>query len=149
MTLADAWLRTATSVHIGRKVGQLPELVEAHNNAVRELEEVLTTYTKDGKLAKKRPTMRVGGFAGMGGKHVDSIDYYTAKIKKLEEKVEQARESITDRKSEPYGFASFQAVPYAHVVAKRLQDKKVKGCKFSLAPLPSGTHLFGDQDSKS
>ena len=78
---------------------------------------------------------------GIGGQKVDTIDYMTAKIKRFEDKVEQTRDTISDKKSEPYGFASFQAVPYAHVVAKRLQDKKVKGCKFSLAPLPSGELL--------
>lgn len=115
----------------------MPDLVEEHNQAVRELEQILTSYTKDGKLASKRPTMRIGGFFGCGGKQVDSIEYMTAKIKRLEDHVEQMRDSISDKKSEPYGFASFSAVPYAHVVAKRLQSKKVKGCKFGLAPLPS------------
>ena len=126
-----------TAVHIGRRVGYLPELVEAHNDAVRALEQVLTTYTKGGKLATKRPTMRIGGFMGCGGKEVDTIVHMTAKIKRLKDQVEQTRETISDRKSEPYGFASFSAVPYAHVVAKRLQSKKVKGCRFSLSPLPA------------
>jgi hypothetical protein len=112
-------------------------MVDAHNDAVRELEQVLTTYTKDGRLAKKRPTMRIGGFLGMGGKRVDTIEYMTAKIKRLEQQVEQMRDSISDRKSETYGFASFSAVPYAHVVAKRLRGKTVQGCAFTLAPLPS------------
>jgi hypothetical protein len=126
-----------TAVHIGRRVGQLPELVESHNDAVRELEQILTTYTKGGQLGAKRPTKTVGGFLGMGGKKVDAIDYMTAKIKRLEEMVQQHRDTITDKKSEPYGFASFAAVPYAHVVGKRLQAKRIKGCEFSMAPLPS------------
>jgi hypothetical protein len=33
-----------TSVHIGRKVGRLPELIEYHNDAVRELEQVLVRF---------------------------------------------------------------------------------------------------------
>lgn len=127
-----------TAVHIGRRVGHLPELVEEHNNAVRELEQVLTTYTKGGKLASKRPTMKIGSFMGCGGRRVDTIDHMSARIKLLEDRVNQARETITDRKSEPYGFASFSAVPYAHVVARRLRQKKIKGSTFSLAPLPSG-----------
>jgi len=126
-----------TAVHIGRRVGQLPEIVESHNDAVRELEQILTTYTKGGKLGPKRPTKRVGGFLGMGGKKVDAIDYMTAKIKRLEDMVQQHRDTITDKKSEPYGFASFAAVPYAHVVGKKLQSKRIKGCEFALAPLPS------------
>ena len=66
-----------TSVHIGRKVGRLPELIEYHNDAVRELEAVLVKYLKGGKIGKKRPTMTVGGFLGFGGEKKDAIDYYT------------------------------------------------------------------------
>lgn len=65
-----------TSVHIGRKVGQLPELIEYHNNTVRELEAVLVKYLKDGKLAKERPQKRLGGFLCFGGQKVDAINYY-------------------------------------------------------------------------
>lgn len=66
-----------TSVHISRKVGQLPELIEYHNTAVRELEQVLVTYLKGGRIAKERPTIRIGGFMGMGGVKKDAIDFYT------------------------------------------------------------------------
>lgn len=66
-----------TSVHIGRKVGRLPELIEYHNTAVRELEQVLVTYLRGGRIAKDRPTIRVGGFLGMGGVKKDAIDFYT------------------------------------------------------------------------
>ena len=64
-----------TSVHVGRRVGDLPELIEKHNDAVRELEHVLVGYLKGGKLGKKRPTVSLGG--GYGGKKVDAIEYYT------------------------------------------------------------------------
>jgi calcium permeable stress-gated cation channel len=64
-----------TSVHVGRRVGNLPDLIEKHNNSVRELEYVLVRYLKGGKLGKKRPTVNPGG--GCGGKKVDAIDYYT------------------------------------------------------------------------
>ena len=66
-----------TSVHIGRKVGRLPELIEYHNDAVRELEQVLVKYLKGGKIGKKRPTITIGGFLGMGGEKKDAIDHYT------------------------------------------------------------------------
>ena len=61
----------ATSVHIGRRVEQLPELIEYRNNVV------LVTYLKGGKISAKRPTLRKGGFLGMGGEVVDAIDEYT------------------------------------------------------------------------
>ena len=64
-----------TSVHIGRRVGDLPEKIEKHNDTVRELEQVLVAYLKNGNVGKKRPTIRLGG--GCGGEKVDAIDYYT------------------------------------------------------------------------
>jgi calcium permeable stress-gated cation channel len=67
----------ATSVHVGRRVGHLPELIEQHNNLVRELENYLVRYLKGGKIGKKRPTIRVGSVFGFGGKKVDAIDHYT------------------------------------------------------------------------
>jgi hypothetical protein len=66
-----------TSVRIGRRVGALPELIEYHNATVRELEKYLVRYLKGNKIGKKRPTIRLGGFLGMGGRVVDAIDYYT------------------------------------------------------------------------
>ena len=65
-----------TSVHIGRRVGKLPELLEFHNETVKELEAVLVEYLKDGKIGKKRPTKRLGGWMCFGGQRVDAIDYY-------------------------------------------------------------------------
>lgn len=89
-----------TSVHINRRIGELPHLVDMHNESVEKLEEVLTTYLKKGSPATKRPKMRIGGFAGMGGQRVDTIDYLTKRIKALETRVEGVRESIGDGKAE-------------------------------------------------
>ena len=60
-----------TAVHIGRRVGNLPKLIERHNQAVRELEQYLVMYLKDGQIGNKRPTIR------KAGKKVDAIDYWT------------------------------------------------------------------------
>lgn len=57
----------ATSVHISRRVGRLPELIKYHNDAVRDLEAVLVRYLKHGKIASRRRTVTVGGFLGIGG----------------------------------------------------------------------------------
>ncbi|KAG2159151.1 uncharacterized protein EDB93DRAFT_1118427 [Suillus bovinus] len=118
-----------TSVRISRKVGRLPELIEYHNTAVRELEQVLVTYLKGGKIAKERPTIRMGGFMGMGGTKKDAIDFYTKRI-------EDYRLQIDSRKAENYGFASMAAVPYAHIVANLLRKKHPKGTDIALAPNP-------------
>ncbi|KAF8653297.1 hypothetical protein AX16_003998 [Volvariella volvacea WC 439] len=125
-----------TSVHIGRRVGRLPELIDYHNTTVREFEEVLVKYLKGGKLGRKRPTIRIGATCGMGGKKTDAIDFYTAKLKRTEAAIEEYRTQIDTRKAENYGFASMAAVPYAHIVAKLLQGKHPKGTEVVLAPNP-------------
>jgi len=57
----------ATSVHIARRVNELPELIKYHNDAVRDLEKVLVRYLRGGKIGSKRPQVTIGGFLGMGG----------------------------------------------------------------------------------
>lgn len=125
-----------TSVHIGRRVGRLPELIEYHNKTVREFEQVLVTYMRGGKLAKERPKKRIGGFMCCGGQQVDAIDFYTAKLKRTEIAIEEYRNQIDNRKAESYGFASMAAVPHAHIVARMLQGKHPKGTNITLAPNP-------------
>lgn len=66
-----------TSVHVGRKVGALPELIEYHNTTVRDLEKCLVKYLKGGKIGKNRPTVRIGGSCGCGGRKEDAINFYT------------------------------------------------------------------------
>ncbi|GAA5846360.1 hypothetical protein JCM5353_005262 [Sporobolomyces roseus] len=126
-----------TAVHIGRRVGALPGLIEKHNDAVKELEEVLTTYFKNpDNLPTNRPRKKLGGWMGMGGQSVDAVDYLTEKIKGLDSKIEIARQQIHEKKPENYGFASFESVPFAHIVAKTLHGKRRLGSHFELAPQP-------------
>ncbi|KIK67510.1 hypothetical protein GYMLUDRAFT_37654 [Collybiopsis luxurians FD-317 M1] len=125
-----------TSVHIGRKVGRLPELIEYHNTTVRELETHLVKYLKNGAVGKKRPTIRIGGMCGCGGQKRDAIDFYTEKLKRTEAAIEEYRNQIDTRKAESYGFASMAAVPYAHIVARQLNNKHPKGTDIALAPNP-------------
>lgn len=125
-----------TSVHIGRKVGRLPELIELHNTTVRELEAVLVLYLKGGRIAKRRPMIRIGGFMGCGGVQKDAIDFYSAKLKRTEAAIEEYRAQFDTHKAENYGFASMGAVPYAHIVAHMLRNKHPKGTDIALAPNP-------------
>ncbi|KAF8583815.1 DUF221-domain-containing protein [Ramaria rubella] len=128
----------ATSVHISRRVGRLPELISYHNDAVRELEAVLVRYLKDGKVDGKRPTVTVGGFFGLGGTKKDAIDFYTNRIKNADRSIQEARSQIeaSQGKAERYGFASMAAVPYAHIVAYTLRNKYPKGTRIESAPNP-------------
>jgi len=125
-----------TAVHIGRRVGKLPELVEYHNDAVKELETYLVRYLKGGQIGPKRPVITQGATLGCGGEKKDAIDFYTNKLKKTEQAIEQWRNDIDLKKPENYGFASMAAVPYASIVAKIMQNKHPKGTTITLAPNP-------------
>ena len=70
------------------------------------------------------------------------------RIKRTEQSVEAYRAQIDTRRPEKYGFASMAAVPYAHVVALLLRNKRPKGAEINLAPNPKDivskiAHVFG------
>ncbi|KXN85288.1 hypothetical protein AN958_11388 [Leucoagaricus sp. SymC.cos] len=126
----------STGVHIGRNVGRLPELIEYHNDTVRQLERVLVKYLRKGKLGRKRPTIRVGGWCCFGGEKKDAISFYTEKLRKTEIAINDYRARIDTRQPTNYGFASLAAVPYAHIVAQQLSSKHPRGVDIDLAPNP-------------
>jgi hypothetical protein len=68
-----------TAAHIGHRLGDLPHLIEVHNNTVREFEHKMLHHLKGGRSGEKPPTVRIGGFLGMpvGGRVTDAIVYYT------------------------------------------------------------------------
>ncbi|KAJ7818188.1 hypothetical protein B0H14DRAFT_3740575, partial [Mycena olivaceomarginata] len=142
-----------TSVHMARAVGDLPQLIEYHNQTVRDFEAVLVKYLKGGIHNKSRPVFLSGGFCGLGAIHHDAIEYYTYvktlafrsftdrwayrnKLKRTEAAVEEYRSKIDARKPENYGFTSLAAVPYAHTVARKLAGKHPRGATVTLAPNP-------------
>ncbi len=69
-------------------------------------------------------------------KKVDAIDFLTAKIQRFEERIELARQDAQKTRPTNYGFASFEAVPFAHIVARKLEGKSKQGTHFQLAPQP-------------
>ncbi|QRV84128.1 hypothetical protein RhiJN_12144 [Ceratobasidium sp. AG-Ba] len=140
--LKSFYARTLMITQVPKKLQSDPGLAGLFDDlrvpypTTAQLEQVLVTYLKGGKLGKKRPTITIGGFLGFGGEKKDAIDYYSEKIAKAERAVENARSQIDSRKAENYGFASMGAVPYAHVVAQILRGKSPKGTTITLAPNP-------------
>lgn len=86
--------------------------------------------------------IKVGGTLGIGGRSTDAITYYTKKIKSCEDDIKKSRLEISAAKTKGYGFASFAAVPHAHVVAKMLENKHPKGTTISLASNPADIVSF-------
>lgn len=62
--------------------------------------------------------------------------YSSNKVKRAEAAINEYRNEIDTRRPENYGFASMAAVPFAHIVANMLRNKKPKGTIVSLAPNP-------------
>jgi len=125
---------------IGRNVKVLPDLIEEHEENVRELESVLAKYMKrPDRLPPNRPTMKAPSkYTGqtVNGK-VDAIDYLTERIRDLELRIGEVRDSVDKRDAMSYGFASWDQISDAHAVAYAAQKKRPRGAKIRLAPKPN------------
>ncbi|KAJ4378163.1 hypothetical protein N0V83_000996 [Neocucurbitaria cava] len=136
-------LRTTPDVpraSIGRNVKDIPDLIEAHEEAVIELEKVLAKYLKNpNQLPAERPlctpSKKDPEFVNKKQK-VDAIDYLTARIQRLESQIKEIRETIDKRDAMSYGFASYETIDSAHSVAFAARRKHPKGTTIRLAPKP-------------
>jgi hypothetical protein len=70
-------IHQVTSVHIGKAVGMLPELIETHNKNVEEFEQVIVSHLKKDPHGKRKSTVGVGGCCGLGGRRIDVIKLHT------------------------------------------------------------------------
>ena len=106
-TTIGGFLETSCADFAGRRLEDFPEMVEDHNEAVADLESHLVKYLKKGEAAKKRPTLRKGGFLGIVGgekkvghwsrcplKRQDAIDYLAKKIKFLRDRIDAKRQAV-------------------------------------------------------
>ncbi|CDZ98717.1 Uncharacterized conserved protein [Phaffia rhodozyma] len=82
------------SAMIGRNLKEYPEMIEDYNDTVRDFEEVLVKYLKGGQEGKRRPTIKRGGFLGIGAEKVDAIEFYGNKLGRLREVLDAKREDI-------------------------------------------------------
>ena len=125
---------------IARNVKELPELIEEHEENVRKLEEVLAKYLKNpNKLPPNRPTCTPSkkDSSYIKGQKVDAIDYLSDRIRELEVKIREVRESVDQRNAMPYGFASYDSIDVAHSVAYAGRKQHPYGTNVRLAPRPN------------
>ena len=125
---------------IGRNVKDIPDMIEAHEEAVMELEAVLSKYLKNpNQLPAERPlctpSKKDPEFTDKRQK-VDAIDYLTARIQRLELKIKEARETVDNRDAMPFGFASYETLESAHTVAFAARSKHPQETTVRLAPKP-------------
>jgi hypothetical protein len=126
---------------IGRNVKHIPELIEQHEEAVMELEAVLSKYLKNpNQLPAERPMCKPSKKdpeTTDKETKVDAILYLTARIEPLEFQIKEARETVDRRDAMPYGFASYETIESAHSVAFTAKNKHPKGTTVQLAPRPN------------
>ena len=125
---------------IARNVKDLPDMIEDHEEAVKELEQVLAKYFKrPDKLPAARPLCKAAkndtGYAK--GQKVDAIEYLTARIKTLESQIKEVRMTVDKRNALPYGFATYENIPDAHSVAFVARKGGPEGTVISMAPKPN------------
>ncbi|KAI1186567.1 hypothetical protein F5B17DRAFT_403192 [Nemania serpens] len=125
---------------VARNVKGLPELIEEHDEAVRQLESVLAKYLKNpDKLPAKRPRCKTqkGDPCYSVVTKVDAIDYLTSRIERLRADIMKKRKSVDQQKTLSYGFASYPSIEEAHNVAWAAKNKHPQGTTIQLAPKPS------------
>ncbi|KAI9815257.1 MAG: hypothetical protein M1827_002737 [Pycnora praestabilis] len=124
---------------IGRNVKELPDLIQEHNETVRELESVLAKYLKNPDKLPPRPTCKAskGDSAYPRGQRVDAIEYLSGRIRDLEVQIYEVRLSIDKRNAMPYGFASYDSIAQAHMTAYSARNKHAQGAVVKLAPRPN------------
>lgn len=125
---------------IARNVKELPELIEEHDKAVRDLEIVLAKYLKSpDNLPANRPTVTPSKKyrKNNGSQKVDAIYYLTDRIGELEMEIKHVRESIDKRNPMPFGFASYERIEDAHTVAFAAKKKHPQGTTIKMAPRPN------------
>lgn len=112
-------------VVMGRRSNDLACAVENHEQAVRQLENVLSNYLLREMAGKrvKRPQIRINKKWGLfGGEKVDAITYYTDQIQLLNQQIHSLRSNLHENKMTNYGWVSFAQPAEAHQAAKQLQQ---------------------------
>ncbi|KAI8384333.1 uncharacterized protein BYT42DRAFT_562165 [Radiomyces spectabilis] len=105
---------------IGHHSSKLIKLIKEHEEAVHHLENALASYLNDGKhISQKRPSVKVGGWLGCGGRKVDAIEYYTKQVSDLDQEIKQSRHEV--KKVAPYGWIAFDQPSWAHNANHALQ----------------------------
>ncbi|KAJ2696809.1 hypothetical protein FB645_006097 [Coemansia sp. IMI 203386] len=117
-----------TQVSVARKIGELQEMVDKHEQVVRKLEKVLAKYLAGDYQSKPRPKIKVSGA------QVDAIEHYTLEIESLEATINQARKETETFTATSVGFVSYSSPQLAHEALRSL--KHLRPALATMAPHP-------------
>lgn len=138
--LEEAW-----TVHLGRqgslKIAPPAQSIHA-NNAEDELEndgaegDNLLGESHITPYDNPRPTTRLWyGFMNLQNRKVDAIDYYEEQIRKLDDKIIEARKK--EYKATPLAFVTMDSIPACQMAVQALLDPSPGQILAKLAPAPS------------
>ncbi|KAJ2860076.1 hypothetical protein GGH94_005736 [Coemansia aciculifera] len=117
-----------TQASIARKLGELQELIDSHEKAVRRLERVLHKFLGGDYATKPRPMTKVNGVA------TDAIEHFSREIATLEQQIDMARQQTNTFNPTSVGFVSFATPQLAHDAMSTM--KNTKPTAVALAPHP-------------
>ncbi|KAI9745689.1 MAG: hypothetical protein M1818_001223 [Claussenomyces sp. TS43310] len=139
--LEECW-----AVHLGKTNNRglkLPAIAPLSNNNDegedehdREDDNLLSGYGNGSNVEKPRPTTRVWfGTLKLQSKKVDAIDYYEERLRKLDEKIHEARKK--DFTPTPLAFVTLDSVAACQMAVQALLDPSPLQLLAELAPAPS------------
>ncbi|RKP06737.1 hypothetical protein THASP1DRAFT_7232, partial [Thamnocephalis sphaerospora] len=129
---------------VNRKIGELPDLVEQHEKALRQLESVLAKYYRDPEnMPSKRPTCRLKKFYG---ERVDAIDHYSKLVDELETKIYATRQKFGEFKASSVGFVCYPSVSAAHQAIRVLRARMVSVKQMAKLAAPPEVHIAASPD---
>ncbi|KAK9477748.1 hypothetical protein V1514DRAFT_332889 [Lipomyces japonicus] len=132
----DGAKRSARSVPIASSLPQSPPIpLRGDDGSTPLLEHALLPNVINGTVSygHRRPVMRIG-FLGFFGKMVDKIDYYTARLEKIDQNVKLARHK--EYKATPVAFVTMDSVASAQMAAQAVLDPQAYRLIATNAPAP-------------
>lgn len=146
MKLEEAWTVYLSPFRVRSDDDSLPLVhpaptsEEDHETEANDVEHaqpsdrLLNGHTLPGE--SKRPTMRLGWF-GLLGKKIDCIDYYTVKLRVIDDAINALRSEKDAFISMPMAFVTFKNVASAQLAAQAVMDPSPLQLVGRLAPAPS------------
>lgn len=137
--LEEAW-----AVHIGRRKSGKHQIAPSVNNHIQQEEEDAEVRESGNLLGqshvtpyeKPRPTTRIWyGFWNLQSKKVDAIDYLQEKLRKLDEKILEARKK--DYEATPIAFVTMDSIPACQMAVQALLSPSPMQLLAQLAPAPT------------
>ncbi|KAL3417820.1 hypothetical protein PVAG01_10830 [Phlyctema vagabunda] len=137
--LEEAW-----TVHLGQGNSVVPSDRNARSLDTQEDEEDAIDHENGNLLGenhvtsyeKPRPTTRLWyGFLKLQSRKVDAIDYFEEKLRKLDDKIIEARKK--EYQATPLAFVTMDSIPACQMAVQALLDPEPMRLMAKLAPAPS------------